>query len=363
VNQGDGEAAIIIGAHFPPAMKILVIKRDKIGDLLLTTPLLALLKAGLPRAETHLLANDYNAWVVAGNPHVDRVWVYRRVRNAGRVSVGAAWEWLWQGRALRHERYDWVIVANGDESPRAIRRGLSVRGARTVARCADASRYPGLTDPVPPDAASHEIERLLSLLAPLGVPLPEKGNAPNPVYVLPAASSSFASGWIAERGLAPEKYVVLGLGARRPKKQPSTAQVLEWSAHLNQRWGLDTIFMWTPGRSDDPLYPGDDDVAQPVLNAVSAGRAPQIHPFRGPIAEALGLIWSARASIFPDSGLMHFAAASPGGVLGLFAEADVSPAPAQWAPRGLKADYLEAEKSVSELPMSLVQERLAKLLA
>jgi ADP-heptose:LPS heptosyltransferase len=341
-------------------MKILVIKRDKIGDLLLTTPLLARLKAGLPQAETHLLANDYNAWVVAGNPHVDRVWVYRRVRHAGRVSLGAAWQWLLQGAALRRERYDWVIVANGDESPRAIRRGLSVRGARTVARCADASEYPRLTDPLPADSTSHEVERLTGLLIPLGLKNPEKNTYPS--YVLPDASSAFALGWLAEKGIEPRKYVVVGLGARRPKKQPSSAQVLAWSAHLKRRWGLDTVFMWTPGKSGDPLYPGDDDMAQPVVDAASCGQAPQIHPFRGPIPQALGLIWSARMSMFPDSGLMQFAAASPGGVLGFFAEPAVSPAPAQWAPRGPRADYLEAEKSVSELPDALVYERLERLL-
>ena len=82
-------------------MKVLVLKRDKIGDLLLTTPLLARLKSRLPNVETHLLANAYNAWVVAGNPHVDRVWVYRRVRQGGRVSLGAAWDWIWQNSALR----------------------------------------------------------------------------------------------------------------------------------------------------------------------------------------------------------------------------------------------------------------------
>lgn len=340
-------------------MKVLVIKRDKIGDMLLTTPLLALLKASLPQVQTHLLANDYNAWVVADDPHVDRIWIYRRVRNAGRVSLGAAWQWLWQSLALRRERYDWVIVANGDESPRAIRRGLSLRGARTVARCADASTHPGLTDPLPPDASSHEIERLLALLSPLGIPGPEKGKAPFPEYALPSASAVFARHWLSERGLAPGKYIVLGLGARRPKKQPSTAQVLAWSAQLKRQHGLDTVFMWTPGKSGGPLYPGDDDVAQPVLDA----GAVQVHPFRGPIPEALGLIWNARTSIFPDSGLMHFAAASPGGVLGLFAETKVSPAPAQWAPRGRNVDYLEADRSVAELPEALVFERLAKLLA
>jgi heptosyltransferase III len=254
-----------------------------------------------------------------------------------------------------------VIVANGDESPRAIRRGLSLRGVRTVVRCADASKYPGLTDPLPQDAASHEIDRLLGLLSPLGVPA--QGPAGFPSYVLPAASAAFATRWLAERGLARGQYVVLGLGARRPKKQPSSAQVLLWSAHFRQRWGLDTVLMWTPGKSADPLYPGDDAVVQPVLDAASRGLAPQLHLFRGPIAGALGLIWGARTSLFPDSGLMHFAAASPGGVLGLFADTGVSPGPAQWAPRGAKAAWLEAPRSVSELRDEPVYDQLERLLA
>jgi ADP-heptose:LPS heptosyltransferase len=342
-------------------MKILVLKRDKIGDLLLTTPLFAQLKSALPGAELHLLANDYNAWVAQGNPNVDRLWVYRRVRHGGRVSFGAAWDWLWQRRALRRERFDWLIVANGDESPRAIRRALQLQAARVVARCADASKYPGLTDPLPPDPASHEVDRLLAMLAPLRIPMPQA--AILPAYKLPEASSAFAQRWLAARGLEPNRYVVLGLGARRPKKQPTSEQVLAWSAHVKKRWGLDTVFMWTPGKSGDPRYPGDDDIARPVIEAAARGLAPQIQPHRGPIAEALGLVWSARTSLFPDSGLMHFAAASPGGVLGFFAETAVSPGPAQWAPRGVRAAWLEAKKSVSELPDAQVYAQLERLLS
>ena len=339
-------------------MKILVLKRDKIGDLLLTTPLLGRLKSALPGVETHLLANDYNAWVAAGNPHLDRVWVYRRVRHGGRVSLDAAWNWLWQRLALRRERFDWVIVANGDESSRAIRRGLSLRALRTVAVCADASKYPGLSDPIAPDASLHEVDRLLRLLAPLGLPAAVPAL---PSYVLPRESAEFAKHWLAERGLKPGQYIVLGLGARRPKKQPSTAQVLAWSAHFKQRWGLDSVFMWTPGKSGDPLYPGDDEVAQPVLDAASHGHAPQLHPFRGPIPEALGLVWSARTSLFPDSGLMQFSAASPGGVLGLFAS---SPSwPDQWSPRGPRARWLLAPGVVPELQDDEVFDSLEPLLA
>ena len=45
-------------------MKILIIKRDKIGDMLLVTPMLEHLRASRPDAQIHMLANDYNAWIV-----------------------------------------------------------------------------------------------------------------------------------------------------------------------------------------------------------------------------------------------------------------------------------------------------------
>jgi len=337
-------------------MKVLVVKRDKLGDLLLATPMLAHLRANWPEARIHLLANDYNAWVVDGNPDINWRHIYRRVRHGGGFSFGGVWDALVVGMALRRERYDWVIVANGEESPRAIERGIAVRGKRTVAYCDHPERYAGLSDPIPVQPMLHEMDRMLGMLAPLGIPPPT--TPPHPKYVLPEEAAVFARGWLQERGLTERRYAVLGLGARRAKKQPSTQQILRWSAWLREQHGLDTVFMWTPGQSDDPRYPGDDEVAQPVLEAQS----PLIHPFRGPIREALGLIWGARTSLFPDSGLMHFAAASPGGVLGFFAETDVSPSPIHWAPRGPRAEWLEAEKSVSELGDEVVYERLGRLL-
>lgn len=324
-------------------MKILVIKRDKIGDLLLTTPMLAHLRRTRPRDEIHLLANDYNAWVVRDNPRVDRLWVYPRVRTGRRVSVTAAIRSAGQLLQLRAQRFDVAIVANGAESHRAIRRARAVGARRVIAYVEDPARWPRVTDALRVDRSLHECDALLAMLAPLGIPQPTETIWP--AFNLPAGEQAFAARWLAERGLAPRRYVVLGLGARRAKKQPTRDQILAWTRRFKDELALETVFMWTPGKGDNPLYPGDDEVAQPVLDA----RAPWIHAFRGPILPALGLVWNARISLFPDSGLMHFAAASPGGVLGFFAETDVSPSPVNWAPRGPRATYLEAGKSVAEL--------------
>lgn len=323
--------------------RILILKRDKLGDMLLATPMLACLRQHFPEARIDVLANTYNAWVLDGNPHINKVWAYEKVREGARLRPWAALAQVRQVLELRRQRYDWIIVANGEFSHRAITRAAWLGGRRVVAYAEALARPACLTDGLTPPSGVHEARRMLGLLAPLGISPPEQ--TPPVHYALPDSAADFALAWLAERGLRPGHYITLGLGARRAKRQPSAEQVQRWTHYFYQHWGLQTVFMWTPGRSDNPLYPGDDDIAQPVLDA----NMPWLHPFRGPIKPALGLIWHGRTSLFPDSGLMHFAAASPGGVLGFFAEIDASPPPAQWSPVGPRARWLEAAKTLADL--------------
>ncbi len=336
-------------------MKILILKRDKLGDLLLTTPLFAALRGAMPEARIDLLASDYNAWVAEGNPHLDEILSYRRVRIGKRFVPAAAWSQARLFFALRKRQYDAVIVAQGEDSPRAVQRALWT-GAKRVISYVDPGHDYGrrLTDALPAPTAGHEAERLLGLLRPLGIEAPLVGAAP--WFQLPAAAAAAASTWLGEVHLEPGRYVVLGLGARRARKQPTTEQILRWVSWLKNEWSLDTVFMWTPGDKGNPLYPGDDAIAEPVLAARPVG----LIPFRGPLLPALGIIWQARTSLFPDSGLMHFASASPGGVLGLFGdEADFA---RKWAPLGKHSRHLVVPH-VSLLEDAVLSAELSPLLA
>ncbi len=325
-------------------MKILLVKRDKIGDLLLTTPLLAHLARALPQAEMHVLANDYNAWVVAQNPRVAKVWVYRRTRHAGSVRLTAAAEQVRQFFALRAERFDVAIAAGGQESPRAIRRALAARAIRTIAY-ADAPRRYGrrFTDPLPPPASGHEAERILGLGVPLGVTPPRE--APLPEFEPPQRWLDDARGWLASAGISPGGYVIVGLSARDAPKVPSAAQVLRWAARLDRAWGCATLLQFTPGDADNALYPGSDALARTILADAPA----YLRAMPDGLPAAIGLIGLARASVLPDSGLMHFAAASPGGVVGLFADTGWLSSPARWGPRGPRAVALEAPRAIADL--------------
>lgn len=326
-------------------MKVLILKRDKIGDLLLTTPMFSHLKQSLPGVELHVLANDYNAWVVENDRHIDRLWVYSRFKHGAGLRWSTLVPQLLQRLSLRRERFDFAIAAGGLASPRAASRILGLGARRTVAYSDGSGPYRALSDPMSPATGIHEVEANLRLLMPLGVPLPAAPLYPN--YALPLVWKREAKRWLDEQGLATGGFIVIGLNARKAKRKPTRDQILRWAAVTKQRYGLDTVLIWQPGARDNRVYPGDDETIPELLK----DRPGYLHPFRNEdsVLAALGVVWHARAAVFPDGGIAHLASVTPAGVLALFAETDVSPHPDNWRPVGARAFYLEADKSVAEL--------------
>jgi heptosyltransferase-3 len=65
-------------------MKILIMKRDKLGDMFLVTPMLNHLRQSLPNAKIDFLANDYNYFVLRGNHDIDNLFIYQRSKHNGK---------------------------------------------------------------------------------------------------------------------------------------------------------------------------------------------------------------------------------------------------------------------------------------
>jgi ADP-heptose:LPS heptosyltransferase len=166
-----------------------------------------------------------------------------------------------------------------------------------------------------------------------------------------------AEAFLKQHQLRKKKFIVFGLGARREKKQASKEQIIATAHYVYKKYQMKTILVWTPGSKNNKDYPGDDELANTILNDAPT----QIIPLRAPLDLTIGVIWLARKSIFPDSGLMHFAAASPGGVIGLFAETNISPHPSQWGPLGANSIYIEAKKTIKELGVNFLHQELNQL--
>jgi heptosyltransferase-3 len=100
------------GSALPAPKKILLVRPDnRVGEALLTTPLLRTLKAlPAPAPQVHVLVHAKVARALAGHPDADSVVAFDR-------------RWLWLGplapgiRGLRRERYDTVVDCANWEAP------------------------------------------------------------------------------------------------------------------------------------------------------------------------------------------------------------------------------------------------------
>ena len=147
--------------------KILLIRLDHIGDVLMTTPAIRALRKKFPAAEIHLLVREATAPAVAGNPYIDRIitlnapWTTPGPKKASRGDVRKL-----TGR-LKAEGYDCVVGFRAD-----LREALLIGKTAAPVRIGFGARGGGfsLTHPAEFEPDAHEIIRALGLLVPLGVP-------------------------------------------------------------------------------------------------------------------------------------------------------------------------------------------------
>lgn len=144
----------------PERPKILVLRQDKIGDALVSFPVVRALHDAFPTATIDVLLGDANYAIRnALSPFIRRAWRYsKRLPAILRLLAG-----------LRAERYDVVVDLMDNPSTTA---SLLIRGIRSrYAVGIDKSNAAVYTHVVPlPDRATvHIVERIAQLLLPFGI--------------------------------------------------------------------------------------------------------------------------------------------------------------------------------------------------
>jgi ADP-heptose:LPS heptosyltransferase len=338
-------------------MKIIILKRDKLGDLLISTPALQMLRELLPNATISVVAPSNSSWILKEAPFIDKLYSYSQSKIFSFKGLNSIFSQIIIFLQLRFECYDFAIAAGGEYSKQAVKRLKWIGAKKTISfvplNKSDASISYSLNEPKKTNKGPHECERIIELLKPL-ISHKKKIAIPDVWFQPPAEWISKALSYLKKNKLTPKGYIIFGLGARREKKQASKTQIIETAKYAYQRHGLVTILVWTPGNKNNKNYPGDDNLAEEILKDAPS----HIFPLRAPLDLTIGIIWLAKKSIFPDSGLMHFAAASPSGVIGLFADTEISPHPKRWGPLGKNSCYLEAKRNIKDLGNNFLHKKI-----
>lgn len=326
---------------------ILVIRRDNIGDLVCTTPLIRALRQHYPEARIDALVNSYNLPVIAHNPDLDHVYAYTKAKHraAGESVIGVTWRRLrlmWQ---LRRTCYDLVVLANGGCLKRPLGLARLVNPAHVLgfydAKVEGAGRIDlRVAEPTP--RTGHEVEHLFSLLAALDIPPPAGPQvlAPDPAERQRALDLLKAQSWYRER-----PTLAVHISARKPSQRWPAERFIETLTALAAQRDVQFMLFWSPGDEHNPMHPGDDRKAA----AIRAGLPADFPLLPWPTAqlqELIGGLSVCHGMLCSDGGAMHIGAALGLPIACFFGQSDVT----TWRPWGVAHRVMQpASKDVGEV--------------
>jgi ADP-heptose:LPS heptosyltransferase len=279
-------------------MRILVIRRDNIGDLVCATPLLAALRERYPDAHIAALVNSYNAGVLAGNPDVDAVHAYTKLKHRGKRDswLGTVFHRFGLLRQLRKQGFDHVILAKSSFDQHGLALAKRVRPRNII----------GFKRGERADEALHEVEVMMQLAAPLGV----NGTA-GPLKVF--AAPERVAAWRSRFPALVQRPVAVHVSAR----EAGRVWPVEKFVALIRELKVPVALLWSPGPADDPRHPGDDARAAAIATQCGAGVA-LVPAKTGSLEDLAAVLASCRAFIGADGGAMHLAAGLRLPVVALF---------------------------------------------
>lgn len=294
--------AVENNAPLPNINKILVIRVDGIGDLLNSTPALALLRENYPSAEITVLARPLNAPVLIGNPDVDRILTF--ARDGEHCGFKARLRFY---RALRREGFQLVVAMQTGMwshlvallSGAPYRLGRYQKRFRSTLTHAWHGKYP--------KGETHEVDRNLEL-----VQLICKGEGTRKLkfHLLPNEIDT-AKAHLTSRGIGADTFLI-GIhpgGSSFDKRWPER-QYAELADRLVQQYNATILLLRGP--EEGALTHN----IQQAMQSRAIVQAPETIRELGALLSCCNLV------VCNDSGPMHLAAALDVPMVAVFGPTD-----------------------------------------
>lgn len=339
-------------------MKILVIRRDNIGDLICTTPLFAALRRQYPQAYLAALVNSYNAPAIQGNPDLDAIFAYTKGKHTAGESVWQA-HWrraklLWQ---LRERRFDYVILATSGFAARSLKLARLLAPRHIVGFVTDKAAPPQIDLAIPHDEGGerHETEDMFRLLTPLGI----AGEIPALTVVADTTSAARLCQQLpagVASGSGP--LVALHISARKEKQRWPAERFAELARRLHAQHRARFLVFWSPGDENNPFHPGDDGKAARLLAALSDLPAAPVRTEH--LSELIAGLSLCDYAVLSDGGAMHVAAGLGKPLVCFFGNSSAE----RWHPWGVPYELLQMpSRDVSDIDVDAAAEAFGRLVS
>jgi ADP-heptose:LPS heptosyltransferase len=317
--------------------RILIIRRNRMGDMIYTVPLFHTLRRHFPKAELTVACDPLGAPIAEACEAVKNVIVLEPGVNP--------WLGAFQN-AARLQDFDWVIAAKGGFD---LRLAVLARLTNAAVRIGFERRTDGpsayYTDPVAlPDNPhdEHQIDTLLRLLKPLGV-VRVTGLTIDLSLKVPDFARDFAAGVLARPPFsAAQRFMLINISSTAPLKFREEDFIA-----LAER---------VIGSTDFAIglvaAPADQQKAREIALCMASKRIAAVDT-PGPI-EFAALLEQASVLLTPEGGAAHLAATVETPALVLWSEGPFK----KWHSRGRRHAFVHAEPGEATIPVERVWKAL-----
>ena len=328
--------------------KILVIRRDNIGDLICTTPMLIALRAEYPDGLIDVLVNSYNIQAIEHNPDVSNVYAYIKAKHRaeGRSVLSVYWDrvkLIWQ---LRKKKYDTVILANGGYSEYPMRFAKLIKPKSIVGFVPDdmdISRVAiDMSLPEEKHVDMHESQYTFKLLERMGM----KSAVPNLKLIADKDVKANLLKSLTDVGFVDNKLTIgLHISARKKSQRCSSEFFNELVSQLNTAYpSTQFLIFWAPGDENNKQHPGDNQKAEGLLEQLNG--LPVFPVQTKELRELISAVDLCDQFICSDGGAMHIAAGLAKPIVCFFGDSNAK----QWFPWGVPYKLLQTDsKEVADI--------------
>ncbi len=284
--------------------KILLLRLRRIGDIVMTTPAVSLLKSFLPDASlTYLIEEPYRR-LVEGLPGVDRVLAVPAKQDR-RSFIGLL-------RGIRRERFDAVLDFHG--GPRAswitafsgakLKIGFAIQGKGFL--------YHRRVPRRPEEGALHSVQSHAALVRALGFAFDDSALPPYQLPEATAGEKARVDALQAELGLAGKRFTVQHIGAGNAFR--------DWGEDHHAALAAGLIGRSEAGDFKVALIGGPQDRGRQERIIARVGASGRVVGLAGRLnlIEMRELMSRAALFVGPDSGPMHIAASTPVPLVAIF---------------------------------------------
>ncbi len=295
--------------------KILVIRTDRIGDVVLSTPVLSALKGRFPQSHITMMVRPYTKEIVEGHPDLDDILVYDEKecqKKSGSKSLI---------RQIRDQRFEAAIIVHP-----TFHLAKLIYSSRIPVRLGTGYRwYSFLFNKRVYEhrktAQFHELEYNLRMLQKLDVPYPEKIDY---TFFIPKNARNTVLAWLISNNISqPEHKIAL-------VHPGSGGSAMDWPLEkfsqlcdiLNQMPGVKVILTGGPNEREivDRVYRGSQSKPLRAVGIFS-------------IKELAALIKMSQLFVANSTGPLHIAVAVGTEVIGFYCPL-VPCLPQRWGPYG-----------------------------